>query len=175
MKLVLQCAMCGTHHPVGTLVCSTCRASGVTQLRLMFECPACGHLGINPVCQACLPVVPPYEVVEPAETEGDLIVAEEVVDGSLTPDDDDFTLELDEDDGEEEDEKVVVDLSEEADEDEWDDLDLDDLDDSDVTFEDSDVYDSDLDDELEDSEDDLDELDSDLGEWDDEFDEEEEE
>ena len=42
MKLVLQCAMCGTCHPVGTVVCSACRATGVAQLRLMFECPTCG-------------------------------------------------------------------------------------------------------------------------------------
>ena len=53
MKLVLQCAMCGTHHPVGTAVCSTCRASGIAQLRLMFECQTCGQLGLNPTCAAC--------------------------------------------------------------------------------------------------------------------------
>lgn len=56
MKLVLQCAMCGTHHPVGTAVCCACRATGVAQLRLMFECPTCQHLGLNPFCEACLPV-----------------------------------------------------------------------------------------------------------------------
>ena len=53
MRLVLQCAMCGTHHPVGTEVCSTCRASGITQLRLMFECETCRQLDIKPTCDAC--------------------------------------------------------------------------------------------------------------------------
>lgn len=78
MKLVLQCAMCGTHHPVGTPVCSTCRASGVTQLRLMFECQSCGRLDLSPVCAACpRPAQPIYEL------DDDLIVAEEVVDDPL--------------------------------------------------------------------------------------------
>ena len=94
MKLVLQCAMCGTHHPVGTTVCSTCRASGVTQLRLMFECPKCARLGISPTCDQCPHVVP-------LELDGDLIVAEEVADESVAVDDlkFDFELDLDESDG----------------------------------------------------------------------------
>jgi hypothetical protein len=103
--------MCGTHHPVGTPACTTCRASGVTQLRLMFECPTCGRLGLNPTCEACLPPVAafvPYEVVEE-----DLIVAEEIQEEPLSLDDaadsdDDLKFDFDED---EEDEKVVIDLS----------------------------------------------------------------
>ena len=71
MTLVLQCAMCGTHHPVGTPACATCRASGVPQMRLMFECPACGGLGLNPACAACPAVVP-------LDLDDELIVAEEV-------------------------------------------------------------------------------------------------
>ncbi|MCI0701390.1 MAG: hypothetical protein L0241_09950, partial [Planctomycetia bacterium] len=59
MKLVLQCSMCGTHHPVGTVVCSTCHAEGVNQLRLMFECQQCGRLGLAPQCVSCPPAVPP--------------------------------------------------------------------------------------------------------------------
>ncbi len=94
MRLVLQCAMCGTHHPVGTAVCSTCLASGVTQLRLMFECQTCGALGLDPACGACAT----------REFENDLLLAEEVIevpytiDGSEEPpeplslDDDGFDL-----------------------------------------------------------------------------------
>jgi hypothetical protein len=86
VKLVLQCAMCGTHHAVGTPVCSTCRASGVAQLRLMFECQSCGRLDLNPVCPTC---PRPAQAVEPVyELDDDLIVAEEVAD-------DPFALELD--------------------------------------------------------------------------------
>jgi hypothetical protein len=86
VKLVLQCAMCGTHHAVGTPVCSTCRASGVTQLRLMFECQSCGRLDLSPVCASC---PHPGQAVEPVyELDDDLIVAEEVAD-------DPFALELD--------------------------------------------------------------------------------
>ena len=79
MKLVLQCAMCGTVHAVGTLACSTCRASGVTQLRLMFECPTCAGLGLNPTCGTCPPVVP-------LELDDELIVAEEVTDEPISLD-----------------------------------------------------------------------------------------
>lgn len=96
MKLVLQCAMCGTHHPVGTIVCSTCRASGVAQLRLMFECQTCGRLDLKPTCETC----PPPEVALPPDPftldlDDDLIVAEEVTDAAES----------------EEDEKLVVDES----------------------------------------------------------------
>ena len=116
MKLVLQCAMCGTLHPVGAAVCSTCRASGVTQLRLMFECPACGGLGITPACGQCPPVVP-------LDLDDDLIVAEEVADESPAADDTfDFDLSLDESEAGEgfevidevegfDDEPVVLDMS----------------------------------------------------------------
>ncbi|QJW99488.1 hypothetical protein [Frigoriglobus tundricola] len=76
MKLVLQCAMCGTLHPVGSPSCSTCRASGVPQMRLMFECSACGALGLNPSCSAC-------PVGVPLDLDDDLIVAEEVPDEPL--------------------------------------------------------------------------------------------
>src|SRR6476620_6307521 len=105
--------MCGTHHPVGTPACTTCRASGVAQLRLMFECQTCGHLGINPVCEAC-----PY--IEPLELDDDLIIAEEVADEPLTLDaagdfgDLDFDLDLDLDGDEVEDGALVIDLSEES-------------------------------------------------------------
>ena len=119
MRLVLQCAMCGTHHPVGTPACSTCRASGVTQLRLMFECPACGSLGLNPTCDVCPPVVP-------LSLDDDLIVAEEVPDESFTLDPpiaediEEIDLRLDFDDDEavftlddaDEDEAVIVDEKE---------------------------------------------------------------
>jgi hypothetical protein len=63
--------MCGTHHAVGTAACSTCNASGVSQLRLMFECEACGALGLDPTCAPCADrdlilaeEVPPYVVVD---------------------------------------------------------------------------------------------------------------
>src|SRR5262245_19130756 len=90
--------MCGTHHPVGTAVCSTCRASGVTQLRLMFECPTCGHLGLNPQCEMCPATGElPYSVVEDEE----LIVAEEIdedpymVETSDEETEDDLDLDID--------------------------------------------------------------------------------
>ena len=96
-RLVLQCAMCGTHHPVGTSVCATCRASGVTQLRLMFECPTCGQLGLSPVCATCPP---------PLELDDDLILADEVMEEPLTLDtdlaefdDEELDLDFDEDAG----------------------------------------------------------------------------
>ena len=116
MKLVLQCAMCGTHHPVGTLACSACRASGVTQLRLMFECESCGRLDINPVCATC-PRPASAAVTDPIVLDLDegLIIAEEVVEDPFALDPgakdslDDLPLELDVDEA---DEKVVVDLSE---------------------------------------------------------------
>lgn len=109
MKLVLQCAMCGTLHPVGVPACSACRAAGVPQLRLMFECQSCGLLDLNPVCGTC----PPTATERVYELDDDLIVAEEVPD--------EFVLELDAIDpiGElrleledVEDESFVVDLSE---------------------------------------------------------------
>ena len=121
MKLVLQCAMCGTHHVVGTPACTTCRASGVTQMRLMFECPTCGGLGINPICAAC-----PF--IEPLELDDDgLIVAEEVPDEPLELDIEDLDFDLDIDLGEDsEDEALVVDLSEESIDEEDEDFDADD-------------------------------------------------
>ena len=74
MKLVLQCAMCGTSHPVGTIACSACRASGVGQLRLMFECPTCGRLDLSPVCEFC-----PRPATAFAYEVDELIIAEEIV------------------------------------------------------------------------------------------------
>lgn len=97
MTLVLQCAMCGTHQPVGTPACQTCRASGVGQLRLMFECPTCGLLDISPICGACPPLP---ELPDVGFDMDGLIVAEEVPEFP-------FALELDEADG-----AFVVDLSE---------------------------------------------------------------
>lgn len=70
MKLILQCAVCGTNHVVGTTTCTTCRATGLQDLRLLFECPGCFAVGLMPRCQACdpSPPPPPYEVVaSPAE------------------------------------------------------------------------------------------------------------
>jgi hypothetical protein len=108
--------MCGTLHPVGTPVCTTCRASGVAQLRLMFECPTCGNLGLNPSCESCLPVASefPYSVVDDEE----LIVAEEIEDGE----DSDVGFDLLSGDGQEADGKLIVDLTDDDDE-EDDDLD----------------------------------------------------
>lgn len=100
MTLVLQCAMCGTQHPVGTAVCSACGATGVAQLRLMFECPTCGHFGLNPQCGRC-------PVVVPLDLDDDLIVAEEIAD---EPDDFHFDLDFELDLG---DEAIIVDLTEE--------------------------------------------------------------
>ena len=77
MKLVLQCAMCGTPHPVGTIVCSACRATGVAQLRLMFECPTCGRLDLNPICEFC---PRPADATAFAFEVDELIMAEEIVD-----------------------------------------------------------------------------------------------
>lgn len=98
MTLVLQCAACGTCHPVGTPACTTCRATGVQNLRLLFECPACFRLGLSPECEACRPL--PYEIVE----EPDEVLALEptggefelIVDEDFGLDDgDDFDLLLD--------------------------------------------------------------------------------
>jgi hypothetical protein len=113
--------MCGTHHAVGTLACSTCRASGVTQLRLMFECESCGRLDLSPVCAAC---PPPAQAAEPVYELEDLIEAEEVVD-------DPFALELDAIDIGEAADVFVVDESEDSD---FEDSDWEDPDDSDIEF-----------------------------------------
>lgn len=149
MRLVLQCAMCGTHHPVGTDICSTCRATGVTQLRLMFECVTCGRLGLNPTCETC----PPVAALSLDDDE--LIVAEEIPNEPLTLDDDaeysDIDLVIDFDD-EEEGEKSVFDLSDDLDDkDEDEDEDPltefmdDDFDDPDEDEEERDFDDSELD------------------------------
>lgn len=100
MTLVLQCAMCGTHQPVGTPACTSCRASGVGPLRLMFECPGCGRLDISPICGACPLVAGPFDW--PYDADG-LVIAEEVVE-------DPFAAELDEADA-----VLIVDLSEVSD------------------------------------------------------------
>jgi hypothetical protein len=159
VKLVLQCATCGIHHPVGTPVCSTCRASGVTQLRLMFECQTCRNLGITLVCAVC---AAPNDTTATQIPEEDLIIAEEVTDEPFElVEEDDFSLDYVEDE-DEADESVIVDLSDEEDEEENDedeeedegdsDLDLDD--DLDSDLEEDDLDDSDLDDELDDDFDD---------------------
>lgn len=91
MRLVLQCGMCGTHHAVGTAICATCRASGVAQLRLMFECETCGALGIDPTCGECAA----------REFDNDLAFAEELIEEPYTIDEserpEDVPLELDDD------------------------------------------------------------------------------
>jgi hypothetical protein len=53
MRLVLQCSVCGTIHTVGTAICGTCRASGIQNLRLLFECQRCFRLGLDPACDVC--------------------------------------------------------------------------------------------------------------------------
>lgn len=119
MKLVLQCANCGIHHPVGTPVCTACRASGVAQMRLMFECPRCGQLGLNLTCATCPPL--PAAVFEPPNLlalEGELMMAEEIEedphhevfeDFELVDEEEDEVVEVDfEDDIAEEDEDGTV-------------------------------------------------------------------
>lgn len=107
MKLVLQCGVCGTNHTVGTTACTTCRATGLEHLRLLFECPKCFKLGLTPHCQACIPqsfeVVPdPKELarlwgVDPDT--GEALVSEFVDDKSL--DTGEFELMIDDDEPEE--------------------------------------------------------------------------
>jgi hypothetical protein len=127
--------MCGTHHPVGTPVCATCLASGVPQLRLMFECPSCAGLGLNPWCLEC-----------PA---GDgLIIAEEVGDEESSaqaplPHDEEFVIEFDEDEGGEYEDEPDDEDSEDhdLDDDEADDSELDDEETDDDPEADSDLED----------------------------------
>jgi hypothetical protein len=99
VNLVLQCAACGTHQPVGTSICVTCKATGLQNLRLMFECPRCFGLGIAPECAACNPPPLPYEVVEDPEEFIPVVEAEVAPlatepTAELAPDD--FELSLDE-------------------------------------------------------------------------------
>jgi hypothetical protein len=79
--------MCGTQHPVGTAVCTTCRASGVAHLRLMLECPTCRHLDITPRCERC-------RAVAPLKLD-DLIMAEEISDAPTAPVGTEFDVTLD--------------------------------------------------------------------------------
>jgi rubredoxin len=66
VKLILQCSVCGTIHSVGTTMCSTCRATGMQDLRLLFECPDCFSVGLLPRCEACHPAsVPIVDRVSP--------------------------------------------------------------------------------------------------------------
>lgn len=88
MRLVLQCAMCGTHHAVGTPACPACGATGVTQLRLMFECLGCGRLDIRPECDAC-PLAPFADPLDAFYDTDGLVIAEEVAD-------DEFAIEWEE-------------------------------------------------------------------------------
>ena len=111
----------------------------------MFECQTCGDLGLNPTCGKCPAVVP-------LDLDDDLIVAEELPDEPIplaAVADDVFELgafdlgyELDEED----DEAVIVDLSEDEEDDVEDEFD-DDLDDE------YDPFDDDLDDEEDEDED----------------------
>jgi len=55
MRLVIQCSVCGTILTVGTTLCGTCRASGIHNLRLLFECTTCFRLGLSPSCEICSP------------------------------------------------------------------------------------------------------------------------
>lgn len=152
MKLVLQCAMCGTHHPVGTIVCSTCRASGLAQLRLMFECQTCGRLDLAPMCVTCPPPAVSLDL-------DDGLIEAEVIDEPLA---------LDVEDGVEEDEKLVVDLSEDEEElevlVEESDPDLSELD-SEFDLDLDDVFDSDSETEFDELDDDEDEEEEDEDEF----------
>lgn len=65
MRLVLQCAICGTVQHVGAATCETCRATGLQNLRLMFECTECFRLGLSPSCGVCNPTAVPAVVVAP--------------------------------------------------------------------------------------------------------------
>jgi hypothetical protein len=55
MRLVIQCSVCGTILPVGSGICGTCRATGLQNLRLLFECMKCFRTGLNPTCESCSP------------------------------------------------------------------------------------------------------------------------
>jgi hypothetical protein len=66
VRLILQCALCGTANAVGSTECGTCRAAGFENLRLLFECQHCFRVGLVPSCEECsklLPLDPAYEVV----------------------------------------------------------------------------------------------------------------
>ena len=66
MRLILQCAVCGTINTVGLTTCGTCRATGLECLRLLFECLHCFRVGLTPSCEICaklIPLDPAYEVV----------------------------------------------------------------------------------------------------------------
>jgi hypothetical protein len=100
----LQCAICGTVNAVGAPACSTCRATGVPQLRLMFECLRCHAIGLAPACAAC-----------PAPGEEDLVFAEEVAEEPRSLDlDASFDAKM-EFDTEDEDEDFDLDLDDEDD------------------------------------------------------------
>ena len=97
MNLILQCAVCGTSHPVGSSICSTCRATGLTDLRLLFECPKCFRLGLLPACSSCSPAPDPAAAEEPTPV---LFTAPETASTDL--EDDGWDVELvmeDRDDG----------------------------------------------------------------------------
>src|SRR5262245_3316578 len=170
--------MCGTLHPVGMLVCSTCRAEGVAQLRLMFECQRCGALGLAPQCGTCPRLDPPspaFEVVPnplpdaqyhvgSLDLDDELIIAEEIVpetdpkfdfddiddaeDERIEDDDDDEPGDVDGSDLDLDDDNH---LDDDLDDDELDldDLDFDDEDSANVELVDEDLLDSDFDDDKE--------------------------
>jgi hypothetical protein len=75
VRLVLQCAVCGTNHAVGASACMTCHAAGLVNLRLMFECESCFRLGLSPTCGACSVASDPrlpYEVMAVPHDPGEL-------------------------------------------------------------------------------------------------------
>lgn len=130
MRLVLQCAVCGTVQPVGAAACGTCHAAGIPNLRLVFECLHCFRLGLAPSCEACSrpPSPAPGPLpdldklaerwgVTPAEPppEDEDILAEEIVEFDL--DDEDLTDEvgLELDDGETRSDEWVLPLEERSD------------------------------------------------------------
>jgi hypothetical protein len=104
--------MCGTVNPVGAPACSSCRAAGIPQMRLMFECPACHGLGLTPACVVC-----PHPGAD-----DDLAFAEEVVEEPLSLDlDAGFDAEVDvESAGDEDEEDFDLDLGDEGEGDEGD-------------------------------------------------------
>jgi hypothetical protein len=74
VRLILQCAVCGTINSVGLTACGTCRATGLENLRLLFECLQCFKVGLTPTCEACsrlLALGPepeaPREPIDPGE------------------------------------------------------------------------------------------------------------
>ena len=66
MRLILQCAACGTINSVGLTECGTCRATGFENLILLLECLHCFRVGCTQKFDKCskLPFLgPAYELI----------------------------------------------------------------------------------------------------------------